>query len=53
MKQFLSRFLKDEQGATAIEYSLIASGIAGVVFTSVNMMGIKLVDIFDSLCDLY
>ena len=28
MKNLVSRFLKDESGATAIEYGLIAAGIA-------------------------
>ncbi|MET0677217.1 MAG: Flp family type IVb pilin, partial [Bradyrhizobium sp.] len=28
MKNLVSRFMKDESGATAIEYGLIAAGIA-------------------------
>ena len=36
---FLKRFLKDENGATAIEYALIAGGIAVVLITAVNGVG--------------
>jgi len=32
-------FLKDESGATAIEYGLIAAGIAAVIITIVNTLG--------------
>ena len=38
----LSRFLKDESGATAIEYGLIAAGIAIAIITAVNGVGSKL-----------
>jgi pilus assembly protein Flp/PilA len=36
------RFLKDESGATAIEYGLIAAGISVVIVASVNQIGSKL-----------
>ena len=36
---FLKRFLKDENGATAIEYALIAGGIALVIVAAVNGVG--------------
>jgi pilus assembly protein Flp/PilA len=39
MKKFLSRFVKDESGATAIEYGLIAAGIAVVIIGAVNLAG--------------
>jgi pilus assembly protein Flp/PilA len=32
-------FLKDESGATAIEYGLIAAGISVVIITTVNAIG--------------
>ena len=35
-------FLKDEAGATAIEYCLIASGISIVIILSVNAIGATL-----------
>ena len=36
MKNLVSRFVKDESGATAIEYGLIAAGIAIAIITAVN-----------------
>ena len=36
------RFLADESGATAIEYGLIAAGIAIAIITAVNGVGTKL-----------
>jgi pilus assembly protein Flp/PilA len=42
MSKFVSRFLKDESGATAIEYGLIAALIAAVIVTAVGAIGGKL-----------
>jgi pilus assembly protein Flp/PilA len=42
MKNLLARFLKDESGATAIEYGLIAAGIAVAIITAVNTLGTSL-----------
>ena len=42
MTHFVSRFLKDESGATAIEYGLIASLIAVVIIGAVTSVGTKL-----------
>ena len=39
MKIHLSRFLKDESGATAIEYGLIAGLIGVVIITAVRSLG--------------
>ena len=47
MKSLFSRFLKDESGATAIEYGLIAAGIAVVIITAVNALGTKLNTTFE------
>lgn len=40
-------FLKDESGATAIEYGLIAAGISVVIITAVNTVGQSLNAKFD------
>ena len=40
--KFAVRFLKDESGATAIEYGLIAALIAVVIVTAVTTIGTKL-----------
>lgn len=39
MPQLVDRFFKDTSGATAIEYGLIAAGIAGVIIPVVNGFG--------------
>jgi len=42
MKNLAKRFVKDESGATAIEYGLIAAGISLVIIAAVNGIGTKL-----------
>jgi pilus assembly protein Flp/PilA len=42
MKNLVARFVKDESGATAIEYGLIAAGISLVIIAAVNGIGTKL-----------
>ncbi|AWM01480.1 Flp family type IVb pilin [Bradyrhizobium amphicarpaeae] len=49
MKNTLMNFLADESGATAIEYGLIAAGIALAIITVVNGMGTKLNAKFTSI----
>jgi pilus assembly protein Flp/PilA len=39
LKRNFVRFLSDESGATAIEYGLIAAGIAIAIITAVNGVG--------------
>jgi pilus assembly protein Flp/PilA len=48
LKQIRS-FLKNESGAAAIEYGLIASGISVVIIPSVNNVGTKLVQTFTTI----
>jgi pilus assembly protein Flp/PilA len=45
----LIRFLRDETGATAIEYGLIAAGISIAIIASVNGLGTKLNTKFNSI----
>ncbi|MEO6340961.1 MAG: Flp family type IVb pilin [Caulobacteraceae bacterium] len=49
MTKFVSRFLKDESGATAIEYGLIAALIAVVIITGVTAVGTKLNSSFTNI----
>jgi pilus assembly protein Flp/PilA len=49
MKNIFARFLKDESGATAIEYGLIAAGIALAIITAVNTVGTNLTTKFTSI----
>ena len=46
MSKFVTSFLKDESGATAIEYGLIAALIAVVIVTAVGLVGTKLNGVF-------
>jgi pilus assembly protein Flp/PilA len=45
----LFAFLKDESGATAIEYGLIAAGISIVIIASVNSVGTTLNGTFNTV----
>jgi pilus assembly protein Flp/PilA len=47
--QILKSFLRDESGATAIEYGLIAAGIAVAIIVVVNNLGSKLTDTFTNV----
>jgi pilus assembly protein Flp/PilA len=49
MKNVLVRFVKDEAGATAIEYGLIAAGISVAIIAVVNGLGTKLNTTFNSV----
>jgi pilus assembly protein Flp/PilA len=42
----LKRFAKDDSGATAIEYGLIAAGISVAIITVVQGLGTKLSNTF-------
>jgi pilus assembly protein Flp/PilA len=46
MRTSVVRFVKDESGATAIEYGLIAAGIAVAIITAVNAVGSDLSSLF-------
>ncbi|MCK9913947.1 Flp family type IVb pilin [Microbacteriaceae bacterium K1510] len=47
----VARFLKCESGATAIEYGLIAAGIAVVIIGAVQSIGTNLKNTFGSVKD--
>ncbi len=49
MKTLVSRFVKDQSGATAIEYGLIAAGISVAIIAVVNGLGTKLNTTFNSV----
>jgi pilus assembly protein Flp/PilA len=49
MRKSLQRFVRDESGVTAIEYGLIAAGIAVVIITAVQLVGTNLTTIFTSV----
>jgi len=49
MTKFVSRFMKDESGATAIEYGLIAALIAVVLVTALGAIGTALNEKFTDI----
>jgi pilus assembly protein Flp/PilA len=49
MKNLIARFVKDESGATAIEYGLIAAGISLAIIAAVNGLGSTLNTKFNSI----
>ncbi len=49
MSKFVTRFLKNESGATAIEYGLIAALVAVVIITGLTSLGTNLNSKFTSI----
>jgi pilus assembly protein Flp/PilA len=49
MKNLVARFVKNESGATAIEYGLIAAGISLAIIAIVNGLGSTLNTKFGSI----
>ena len=45
--RFMQKFVRDEEGVTAIEYGLIAALIAVVIITAVTLVGSKLDVVFN------
>lgn len=51
MKKLIVRFMREEEGATAIEYGLIASLIAVVIVAALLALGPQLRGVFQSVAD--
>lgn len=49
MRNFITRFAKDESGATAIEYGLIAALMAVAVIAAIGLLAPKLEGAFDKI----
>ena len=48
---FIRNYLGDESGATAIEYGLIAAGIAVAIIAAVGLLGDSLSNMFNDIGD--
>ncbi len=48
---FITKFLREEDGVTAIEYGLIAALIAVVIITAVALIGTTLASTFTKIAD--
>lgn len=51
MLEMLKKFVRDEEGVTAIEYGLIAALIAVVIITAVTNVGTSLAAVFQEIAD--
>lgn len=51
MIQYLRNFVSDKTGATAIEYGLIAAGIAVAIIAAVGLLGESLATMFEEVGD--
>ena len=51
MTKFITKFVKDESGATAIEYGLIAALIAVALITVLGLMSTQLKATFQKVTD--
>ena len=51
MKKIVNRFAKDESGATAIEYGLIAALISVVIIGVLSTIGTRLSSKFNQIAD--
>jgi pilus assembly protein Flp/PilA len=49
VRSLLIRFRRDESGATAIEYGLIAARIAAAIILAVNTLGTNVNTTFNSI----
>jgi pilus assembly protein Flp/PilA len=49
MRNFMTQLLSDRDGATAIEYGLIAALISVVIIGAVTAVGTKLSGVFNSI----
>ncbi|MGK2742139.1 Flp family type IVb pilin [Tepidicaulis sp. LMO-SS28] len=49
MSQFMTKFFKDESGATAIEYGLIAAGVAVAIAAAIPTLQDLLTSAFDKV----
>lgn len=51
MRNFINRFAKDESGATAIEYGLIAALMAVIIIAGIGLIGGSLSNKFQFIAD--
>ena len=52
MKSLLQRFVRDESGATAVEYGLVAAGISVAIIAVLNTLSGQLKNAFYNMTDV-
>jgi pilus assembly protein Flp/PilA len=53
MLQVFRRFLRNESGATAIEYGLICAGLAVAILATLQALGTNLIAMLQRLLDFF
>ncbi|MBF0480429.1 MAG: Flp family type IVb pilin [Desulfovibrionaceae bacterium] len=48
---YIGNFFRDEEGATAVEYGLLAALIAAVIIAAVTLLGTNLTAIFNNVAN--
>lgn len=51
MRKLFIRFVKDQSGATAMEYGLIVAGIAVAIMTALSLVGTNIAGVFNSVAN--
>jgi pilus assembly protein Flp/PilA len=51
MKQLIEKFIRDEDGASAVEYGLLVALIAVVIIGAVQLIGTNLTTKFNAAAD--
>ena len=51
MRQPFVRFVKDQSGATAVEYGLILAGIAVAILAALSLIGTNIAGVFNSVAN--
>lgn len=54
LKKYINKFVKNEDGVTAIEYAIVAAGVAAVVmiiFANDGVVAQTLTNVFNTLSD--
>ncbi len=49
MMNHIKRFVRDEEGATALEYGLLAALIAAAIVASTQALGTQVISTFDGI----
>jgi pilus assembly protein Flp/PilA len=52
MTSLLQRFVRDESGATAVEYGLVAAGISVAIIAVLNTLSGQLKNAFSNMTDV-
>ena len=49
MMQFIGRFIREEEGATAVEYGMLVALIAAIIVFTVQALGLKVNTAFQTI----